>query len=102
MQCGPFKSPMSFFENEPSTQRSVCADRGLWVGHQGGSCSRETDSNLPSPRLDQTAASQHRVPLSTNGMQQLCGGAAGWAGWNPPARAPHSLPPPPPSDVPGS
>lgn len=39
-----------------------------------------TDCNLPSPRLDQTAASPRRMPLSTNGMQQLCGGAAGWAG----------------------
>ncbi len=84
-----------FFENEPRTRSSVCADRGLWVGHQGEAAAEErlTDSNLPSPRLDQTAASSLRMPLSTNGMQQLCGGASGWAGWNPPARPPHSSPP---------
>lgn len=78
----PLRARCPFFENEWRTRSSVCADRGLWVGHQGEAAAGEwlTDSNLPSPRLDQTAASPRRMPLSTNGMQQLCGGASGWAG----------------------
>lgn len=77
----PLRIQRPFLRMSPGSELCVC-DRGLWDGHQGEAAAQEwiTESNLHSPRSDQTAASLRGMPLSTKGMQQLWGGVAGWAG----------------------
>lgn len=80
---GPFKSPMSFFENEPrvgALRVLTVASRLVTRGEDGRGELQQRNGKLSLPPTPQTAAWPHRMPLSTIGMQQLCGGAAEWAG----------------------
>lgn len=94
MQHGPFKSPMSFFENE-SKLWALCVltvASGLVI--RGKLQKRNGLLILTSPAPIQTKQQplSRCMPLSTNGMQQLCGGAEGWAGLKPPCQTPAQLP----------